>query len=330
MAKKQAAHPLAANSDQPLSIAELLRQAKKRSSYPGTQQNLYSYADLAWTNYLAKQPAFAAHSGQFTEELGEDAKDAILAASALPSYEALSDAHLVARNYLIKLLDPVLIRWQSLKGFATDAFDAEDLPSKLRAAGWENYIPASKYSWDSAAELIRMANIFMVTNSAALLANNNMPSAFPAAFAAAGAAFSAQRQVFLLKEKEAREGIAAKFDANEAVYASLVKMTNAGKVIYKHNALERRNFTISRLLNEVRGNSTSGIQGVVTTGTLPAVPVANALLFDRNDPGRFVLTGSDGKFEFAIPSGFAMLRLEAPGFEPQDFERKIAVGTMHR
>ncbi len=330
MKKKNAAIPSAAKSAQPMTVAALLKQARKSTSYPGTQQNLYTYSELAWNNYLAKEPNFAEYSTKFTKEMGMTAKAAITAAAALPSYEALSDAHTAARNLLIETLEPVLSKWQDLKDYSTEAFSATDLPSKLKAAGSENYRPAASYSWDSAAELIRMATLYMTTNSVALLANDNMPAGFPEAFAAAGTAFSAQRQVFIQKEKEARDGIAAKFDANEAVYVSLVMMTNAGKAIYRKDALERRNFTISSLKKEVRGNSASGIKGFVTTGESPAVALAGVLIFDQNDPERFTTSAADGSFEFKIPSGKQKIQVALAGFVPQTLERMIDVGTMHR
>lgn len=330
MKKKNAVIPSAAKAAKPLTVAQLLKKATKAKSYPGTQQNLYSYSELAWNNYLAKLTDFTDFSTKFTQVMGDDAKDAITAAAALPSYEALSDEHIAARNLLVKRLDTLLSKWQDLKEFSKEAFSATDLPSKLKAAGSENYRPAAGQSWDSVAELIRMATLFMTTNSVALLANNNMPATFPTEFAALATAFTAQRQVFLLKEKAAIDGIAAKFDANEAVYASLVKMINAGKAIYRKDALQRRNFTISSLLKEVRGNSPSGIKGLITTGESPAIPLANVLIYDMENPERFTTTAADGSFEFKIPSGKQKIGVKLLGFVPQTLERMIDVGTMHR
>lgn len=313
-----------------MSVTALLSQVRNRKSFRGTQQNLYSYSRLAWNNYLEKLTAFTGYSAKFTQAMGDDALDAIAAAEALPSYEALTDAHLVARMDLIKMLEALLAKWQDLKVYATEAFAAAELPSKLRAAGADHYGPAAGYSWDSAAELIRMGTTFLSENGAALLANDNMPSSFPAAYVAAGAAFSAQRVVFLGKEKQARNGIVLKSDANEAIHASLVAMTTAGRAIYRQDANERRNFTVAKLLKEVRGNSPGGIKGHVTTGMNPAVPLAGVLLVDQDNPERFAVTASDGSYELRVPSGMRTVVVSMEGYATQELLRKIDVGTMHR
>ena len=89
---------MAAPLSQPLSMEALILQANRANSYPGTQQNLYSYSTLAWNNYLDKQLAFKAQSGSFTEELAEAALAAIAAARLLPSYESLRSDHVIARG----------------------------------------------------------------------------------------------------------------------------------------------------------------------------------------------------------------------------------------
>lgn len=315
---------------QPLSMDALIRQANRAKSYPGTQQNLYSYSTLAWSNYMDKLAAFTAQSAGFTEELAEDALAAIAAARLLPSYESLRSDHVAARNDLIKLTQPLMDDWADLKTYIGKAFSPVNVPAMLVAAGADYYGSLNDKSWEGVDTFIRMVNVFLVEKSAALLANNNMPAGFPTSFATAADAFLAQRSVFLMKEKTAREGVTAKYNANEAIYASLVTMTEAGRAIYRVNPEERRNFTIAQLMREIRGNHPSGLKGTITTGTMPVVPVANALVFDRNDPTRFVLTAADGSYELRIPSGPQLVRVEAEGFVPQDYGRKIDVGTMHR
>lgn len=330
MSNSKAAREAAAPTNQSLNMTALIKAINAKRSYPGTQQNLYSYAELGWNNYLAKVAAFSAYSGVYTLELGEDALAAIEAAKSLPSYEALRAMHSVARNDLIKTTQPLQDNWLKLKGYINAAFDAENRPAMLDAAGAGYYPAIGDESWEGVETFIRMVNTFLSMHGAELLANDNMPATFPTTFSNAGAAFSAQRTLFLLKEKTAKEGVQAKFNANEGIYASLSNMAAVGRAIYRTQPLERSYFTIQSLLREVRGNSPSGFKGVVTTGTLPALPVANAQVFDRNDPARAVLTQADGSYELRVPSGVHQFRLEAEGFVPLDFERKINVGTMHR
>lgn len=330
MSNSKAAREVAAPTIESQSIAALIAAINARRSYPGTQQNLYSYAKLCWENYETKQSDFTAFSAMYTPELGEDALAAIEAAEAMPSFEALRAMHSVARNDLIKMTQPLQNNWFKLKGYMAVAYDATTRPAMLEAAGAGYYSAIDRGSWDGVETFIRMVNTFLTMHSAELLANNNMPASFPTTFSNAGAAFSAQRNLFLLKEKTAKEGVLAKYNANESIYASLATMAEAGRAIFRAQPLERSYFTISSLLRDVRGNSPSGIKGVVTTGSLPTMPVANVVVYDRNDPSRSALTQADGSYELRIPSGVQLIRVEAEGFVPQDFERKISVGTMHR
>ena len=273
MSKPKAAREAAAPIVQALDIDALSKEINAKRSYPGTQQNLYSYSKLGWDNYMVRQPAFKLYNTEFTEELAQKSLAAIVLAESLPSFEALRSGHVIARNDLLKMTQPVLNDWSKLKVYIILAFSKTDQPAMLTAAGSDYYLLASRKSWDSVETLARMAETFMAMHGPALLAKG-MPEDFPAAFRTAKDAFVAQRTVFKDKEKTAQMGIRNKFEANEAIYAGLVRMTEAGKVIYKTDDFERNNFIISRLLKEVRGNSPSGIKGTITTGTMPVVPLA--------------------------------------------------------
>jgi hypothetical protein len=312
-----------------LDIDELIRVVKAKRIYPGTEQNLYSYSKLGWENYQDKQPEFESYNSEFTEELATDNLAAIAAAKAMPSFEELRAGHVVARNDLMKLTQPVINNWVQLKGYILLTYNKTDQPAMLSAAGIGYYESAAKFSWDMVETLAQRGITFMDNHGAALIAKG-MPAAFPTTFETAYNAFIAQRAVFMTKEKVTREGIRNKAAANEAVYAELVRMTEAGKIIYRLNDFEKKDFTVSQLLKLVRGNSPSGLKGRITTGMLPIIPLANVLVYNQNDPARFTRTDADGKYELHIASGLQSVKVELEGYASRTLERKITVGTVHR
>lgn len=308
-------------------VEELIEEVNRKSSWKGTQQNLYSYARMGWEFYAGQLVPFGLYRAAFTADTGTDALDFITATEAMASFEALKGDYVLARKDLIEVLSTVLHGWQMLKGYCKNAYPASTLNTMLTSAGSANYSPASDYSWDHAATLIRMAKKFMTDNLATLTADLNMPATFPASFTTWGDAFTAQREVFKAKEETARTGIELKFKANEQIYRDFVTMMDAGKVIFKKQRSIYRNFVIGNLYKEVRGNSPSGIVGEIMTGENPALPVANALIYDQANPERSATTDAEGKYDLKLPKGKYTLIIEAPGYVTQTIVKNITLGT---
>lgn len=312
-------------------IDENIKNAEKNRSYPGTQQNLYTYSLRGWDNYDLKQPDFEAYSGYFTEELSTTNKALITTAEGMLSYESLRSEHVAAREVLVKCNNEIILVAIKLKGYIGRAYPKSEKDSMLSAAGMDNYTAAYNESWDSTAEMSRMMKLFMTNNLSTLLANDNMPADFPATLPPLETNFKLKRKTFLDKEAAAISGIQAKFDINEAIYAALRDMTGVGQIVFKDNKLEVDKFIIAKLLKTARGNSPSGVKGTITTGANGKQPVFPAKVYMPEDMERFVYTDEQGKFELRIPSGKNQaVVVEAEGFVAQAFVKNISVGTMSR
>lgn len=322
--------PDAVLTSEALTIDEIIKAVMAKRSYPGTEQNLYSYSKLCWENYQGKQEDFEDYNTDYTEEMATDALAAIAAAAALPSFEALRAGHVVARNDLVKKLLPLTNIWWKLRGHIVKAYpDKVDQDAMLTAAGHGYYKDATDQKWDKAVTLGQQGINFMTMYGAVLLAKG-MPAGFPTTFAAANTAFLAQRAVFIAKETATKDGIKLKAEKNEAIYTNVRNMAESGKTIYQLDAYEKKMFTISDLLKQVRGNSPSGLKGKVTTGSAPVVPLADVLIYDVNNPDHFTKTDKDGKYELPLASGPQKVKVQAAGYVTQTFERVIDVGTKHR
>lgn len=327
MAKTKAALEAAASSEQASSLADIIKDADKKRPYPGTQQNLYSYSTKIWENYLNRLADFSAYRAAFTQQLGDDALSFIAATEAMPSYEALRAEHSMARNKLVADNDAVLGACRQLFDFIAKAFVVADQPGLLMAAGKGYYKGAANFAWDKTATMIRMATTFMKDKGTKLMENDNMPATFPGEFKLLADAFTAQRQLFKVKESEATLAILEKANANNKVYASLSEMTKSADAIYRKNRVALREFTIQQVLKTVRGISPSGIKGRVFQDE-HKTPLGNVLVYDKNDPARFTHTNQDGRFELKYPAGSLTAVFEAEGFQPLEVTKKVSVGTM--
>ncbi len=328
MTRTKAALEAAATTEASMTVDELILDINQKKIYPGTQQNLYSYSGTIWNSYLSHLSDFTTYRSAFDQRLGEDALAFIAETEAMPSFEALRGEHNLARNQLIMDNDAVLGQCRTLFDYIGKAYSATDLPGQLAAAGKGYYKEASDLQWDKTATMIRMSTTFMREKGAKLMENGNMPDSFPDAFKLVADTFTAQRSLFKEKESQARLGILSKAAANNTIYSALVEVTKSADTIYRKNKVVLWEFTVSRVLKTVRGNSPSGIKGGVYLDQNRKKPLSNVLVYDKNDPERFARTGTDGRYELKYPSGVLTAVFELEGYLPQEITKQITVGTM--
>jgi len=330
MRKQKAAKDAAAPPTNHLDVEQIIKDIKKKQGFKGTQQNLYSYSRIGWGYYREQLQPFNLYSQSFTAATATDALSFIDATELMPSYEILRAEYVEARKELIVKLSVVLLGFQSLKDFIAKAYPKTSVDNMWTAAGLGYYEAAAGLSWDNAATLIRMGNLFMKDNTVRLTANNNMPESFPESFKIAGEEFTAQRQLFKDKEAYCSTKIFEKYEANEKIYNDLLSMTNSGKNIFKSNKIVLKNFIINNLYKSVRGNSPSNLNGFVKTGNSPAIPVEGALVYDKANPERNAVTDETGAYTLEIPMGNYDIVVEAEGFVPQQVQKKVTLGTKSR
>ena len=121
----------------------------------------------------------------------------------------------------------------------------------IKAAGSCYYEKAANNSWSNMQSLVNTGVNFIGLNAERLLANNTTPATFLTAFAS-----DAQRFIDLMVryyEIESDNCVAAsiKVDANNAVYAELIKMLNDAKLIFKKDAALKRQFIFNTLVQKI-------------------------------------------------------------------------------
>ncbi len=304
--------------------------------YPGSQQNLYSYGQLAWESYKENQLVFAAFSPFFTIKLADEQLAFIKKTEELPDVEARRSVPEEARLFLEADNLVVTDLFQRGKWYIKKAFpDPATGKLKLKAAGNEHLKGALDLDWESTTSLISSFKKFLTENAGGF-GEDNMPTDFPKSFNDAADAFLAKWLAYKKKLGLALKATNTKLSDNDTIYLALNEMCEAGKLIFKKNVLVRQKFVIARLLKEVRGKQPSGAKGIVS-GDNKKMPIANAQLSAVNtDPTPqskeySATTDKEGKYELKMAAGVYNITVTAPGFEPFTvLNRVVKIGILGR
>jgi hypothetical protein len=281
-----------------------LEEDRPKPSYRCQQIELYSVARHIATSYGDYIETFMDYNGSYTTETGVELKAAVDAASALPDMNVRSAKHAVLRKQLGGLRNEGLVLWQQLASFIRDGFEPDVYNEMLTEAGHGYYAAAGNNDWEAVDGLLEAAVNFVAANSVALVAGG-MVDGFAEDLGSAQEAFLLKYEAFVEEEELAMEVRDAKIEANNVVYAKVMRMCKDGRAIFRLEAALRLRFTFLAVLRLIHGGLKGhGVSGVVRIGTEGAVVaqaevVLERLLLDgRVKRVGVVQTDIDGLFKF--------------------------------
>jgi len=306
--------------------------APNDAAYIGKQQELYLYSRLGWRNYLAHQAAFGAFSGYYTVQLGEDQLIFIAQTEALPDQEARAVEPLDAKDDLFDLNARVLDMFLDGKIYIERTYtDPTKQATMLKAAGYNYYTKAGDRNWSSTESLISAFTLFLTNYGAELLASGWMPEGFPDAFGATSKPFLMRWQSYKDKWAVARQERSQKAENNNLIYKILSEMCEVGRRKFANNPEIKKKFTITALLDEVAGHSPSGLEGFCAINGNKRYPVAGVRLSAVvGTEERFAISDAKGRYFLQLPSGDYTVKMEAEGYVPQTFQKKVKIGVKSR
>ena len=206
---------------------------------------------------------------------------AMAAAKAMPEDATRNAAAETLRVGLVKMGDICLLNFQTLKRYIESAFTDRDVwDIQFKAAGQQYYADAANKDWESMELLNQAAKNYIAVpaNNTLLLGtapNLNMPAAFQAALTLAATNFSAQYLAFKSAEETA-SATAAKINANNLCYRTLIGMLKDGQVIFANDEETKKMFVFSTLWDLINP-PVAGMKGEVkVTGT--NVPIVGATI----------------------------------------------------
>lgn len=294
--------------------------------YAMKQAELYTICLMAWDSCTAHLTDFTAFSAGYTSASVLARKAQIASAKALPDYQARNSQAETLRVGLLTVNDSCCSLWQKLKRYITYAYASNLWQINYDAAGMEYYATASNYNWDSTEQLMNAGKAFITANSAALLANANMPATFSATFSAATLDFTTKHQAYLQEREDVRIDTQTKVLANNQIYTNLVAMLADGKLIYDTNPAIRNEFTLTTLMSIVSNSGLSGVKGTVADSVSRA-PLAGVTI-TIIELNLNTTTDVNGFYTIDAPSGSYTLEASGVGITtPITVSFTIATGV---
>lgn len=273
---------------------------------------LYTILRAGWQACSSNLATFTAFSAAYTAPLIAARLADVDSAELLPDFQARNS---IAQNLRVDLQaanNDCLLVFRQLQRYISYAFPAAQYQAQSDAAGGVYYNEAQNENWDStAAMLVSMTN-FIAVNSAALLANTNMPTTFPAKVTAFAATFNGTHARFLAAENDAFVATETKVLANNQCYQDLIEMFKDARYLGFSPATMKQ-FTFSSLLSLISSGGASVLRGTVTDA-ITGLPVAGAVI-DLTNLGVSVVSDVNGNYEFAgVPAGTYNVNCTASGY----------------
>ncbi len=296
-------------------------------NYKCTQQEMYTLSRTVLTSLEEHVTDFSNFKPKYDAVFIAAADVALEAARQLPDEQARGEAAETARKELGLLNTDVLNKFQDLKSYIFDAYDAELRKMQYEAAGQDYYDKASDKNWDSTKGLLMSASTYISNRSAVLSANNNMPPTFPPEFDALKLLFETKHQFFLQAEEQERVQTAEKINANNAVYATTTGICKDGQKIFRKNKEVKQQFVIEDVMFLISGTGTAGVKGTVTD-SVSGLPIEGVtVLVEQHD--KTDVTDVAGKYSIKqVAAGSYTVSFSKAAYVSVSVAHEVNTGTM--
>ncbi len=300
---------------------------KKQLKLPCTIDVFFTYCTVAWGYAKQYSSRLMARRPLYTEGFISEQEALVKVVEALPTLRARLNAVTNANIQLSADNQAVRSLLQLLKNYIQFAFkDKAQMEAQLRAAGLTDY--SSKLNnWQNTSGMVRDARQYLASNTTRLSEGENMPKTFPADFTEAANKFEASWLDFIAKEKASTDGTATQDDRLEDLLTALNPMLDIAQRVFEFEPVERKKFTRTHLLNEVRSRHFAAIQGTVKFSTTDK-PMAGVRVEIAGVEDAFALTDNKGRFSINIPGGESYnVQFSSPGTEPLTLSKFVKPGV---
>ena len=297
---------------------------KSQKLFSSSQEILYLVCAAAWNLCSQFLSEFTAFRAVYTPEYITAALQAVQDAQSLPSSQQRSGGRTLARIAAVNAMAAVQADWQNLKTYITNAFDKDQVKTKVMIAGGSFYSKVSAGNWGAAHSLIDAANAFIADNLDVLTADGNMPAGFQATFQAHGLEFIEASAAYANATVEKKQFAGEKSEANNDIYQQVMTMLKDGQQIFADNKVAREQFVFERLKAIYKGGSASLI-GYITNANNLGIEGATIISAD----GVYkATTNKKGYYKISrIAEGTYTFTISCPGYAPLDQSITFTAGV---
>ncbi len=302
-------------------------------NYRCSQSELYAGCRIGWLSFQNQLTTFSSKKAFYDAANATSSLMEIDRVQALPDAQTRSEVSESSRIRLVQKADECLTHWQLMRSYILSAYAAEFQKAKVKAAGGSYYASARKNTWEDVRSITIAGNTFIVENQATLLAQQNMPAAFPADYLASMNMFLVEYDLFKFHEREAFILTQKKQQANNAIYNQLMQMLKDGQLYFKNDPALRQQFTFEFILQSVTGVGGAGLIGSLRDARTNAViATATLALYDGTElsiaPQYSTISDANGKYDFgALAGGTYTLKIESVSYVSIQEELEIASGV---
>lgn len=286
---------------------------RPQAVYTSSQSELYAICTIGWSSFNENQPDFELFNTLYTPVYGTDALIEIEAAMNLPGFQERNEASEVSFIEMSGAHAVCILKWKALRSYIKSSFPSELQKPKIEAAGYDHFAKAANKNWDETKVMLTAGQHF-IDNNTPELTLGGMPPTFAPEYALADTAFSDLYLIFTDAEQDQQEATDVKINANNAIYAALMRMFEDGQLIYDHDPSKRDRFLFPRVYELVKrpgGTDTIPSKMVILTGVVSddvtgaIIPDATVNVTPEGSPDTFSsVTNELGVYELKI-DGFA-------------------------
>ncbi len=226
-----------------------------KPAYRCSQSVLYETSKLVLVSLNRELKEFSRFKTRYNNQFTDKVYLTLDKAMNMPDFQNRNSKSSGEHIEMKKAFLSCATHWQTLKRYIIACYPENFHEALFEKAGIQFYKKANLKHWESARLLLISAQNFLNLHKDELMANENMPSEYPALFSIAHSNFSKYLFIFQQSEIRAKEQTAQKIDINNQLFELISEICLDGQIIFKSQTNIKSEFIFSHLLKQVAHRS---------------------------------------------------------------------------
>jgi len=311
-----------------------------KPNYNCSQDELYAGEAICINSYEAEQAQFANEKPKYTMPYVATLRAELQAARDLPDMTQRDSANKGRRIVLIRKIKAPEESMEPAEGeknfgrvrsYINTAYAGDKVlrEARLAEAGFNEYDKVMSMNWEKVESFLNKTKLFVNEYETELLADDNMPPTFKAAYDTFVTGLMTDITTFLDEQENVEQMTQTKIMANNALHKKMNELRADGQNIFKKNIAKRDQFVWIKILEEVTPPGAAGLRGTVKdfVSLLPIVGAVIEMQMQESLPVTFATDAQGSFYSGNLPVGTYSLKLSKGGFTTLETQVEIKTGT---